>query len=76
VVLSVLGDDLTPARLAALTKTEIKDLAEEFAASFESDAPTEKQVKGAIADTLTRWPAGSLGEKAPPQPARRPPKQR
>jgi hypothetical protein len=71
VVLSVLGDDVTPARLAALSSGEVAALAEEFGEYFESEAPKVKQVKGAIADALARWPVGSLGEEAPPRPARR-----
>jgi hypothetical protein len=63
VVWSVVGDDVTPARLAALTRAEIASLAKEFGDYFESDAPAVKQVKEAIAQTLARWPVGSLGEK-------------
>jgi hypothetical protein len=63
VITTVLGDDVTPTDLAALTKAQITALAEEFADFFDCDAPTAKQIKDAIADTLKRWPVGSLGEQ-------------
>jgi hypothetical protein len=62
-VFSGLGDDVTPSRLAALTRAEVAALAREFGEYFESDAPTVKQIKDAISQTLARWPVGSLGEK-------------
>ncbi len=64
VVCSVLGDDVTPADLAALTKAQVAALAQEFGEYFESDPPSVKQIKDAIAQTLARWPVGSLGEEA------------
>jgi len=63
VICTVLGDDVTPTDLAALTKAQVDALAEEFADFFDCDAPTAKQIKEAIAATLKRWPVGSLGDK-------------
>lgn len=64
VVWSMTGHGVTPARLAALTKSEIVALARKFGEYFASDAPTVEQIEGAIAYTLWRWPVGSLGETA------------
>jgi hypothetical protein len=63
VVWSVVGDEVTPGRLAALTRAQVAALAKEFGEYFESEATTVKQVKDAIAKTLARWPVGSLGEE-------------
>jgi hypothetical protein len=62
VVWLVAGRDVTPARLAALTQPEVVTLARKFGEYFESDAPSVQQIKDAIAETLARWPVGSLGE--------------
>src|SRR5438132_8280462 len=62
VVWSVVGHDVTPARLAGLTEAQVANLTQKFGEYFGSDAPTVEQVKGAIAHTLARWPIGSLGE--------------
>ena len=64
VVWAVVGDSVTPAQLAALTAAEVSALAGKFGEYFECDSPTVEQVKNAIAQTLARWPVGSLGEKA------------
>ena len=64
VVWLVAGRDVTPARLAALTQPEVVTLARKFGEYFESDAPSVQQIKDAIAQTLARWPAGSLDETA------------
>ncbi len=63
VVCLVLGDDVTPACLAKVTNEQVRAIADEFAEFFDSNAPTAKQIKDAIRDTLKRWPVGSLGEK-------------
>jgi hypothetical protein len=63
VVCSVAGDDVTPARLAQLSETEVAAIAQEFAEQFECKAPSARKMKAAIAQTLARWPVGSLGEE-------------
>jgi hypothetical protein len=55
---------VTPARLASLTQPEAVTLARKFGEYFESDAPSVQQIKDAIAQTLARWPVGSLDETA------------
>ena len=62
VVWSVAGYEVNPAQLAALNEAQLVTLAKKFGEYFESDAPTVEQVKDAIADTLARWPVGSLDE--------------
>jgi hypothetical protein len=62
VVWLVAGREVTPARLAALTEPEILTLASKFGEYFESDAPSVQQIKDAIAQTLARWPVGSLDQ--------------
>jgi len=63
VVCSVAGDDVTPARLAQLSEAEVAAIAQEFAEQFECKAPSARKIKAAIAQTLARWPVGSLGEE-------------
>ena len=58
----VLGRNVTPNDLAALSDERIVALAQSFGKWFDSEAPSVEQMKQAIASTLTRWPAGSLGE--------------
>lgn len=62
VIWAVLGYDVTPARLAALTEAQVGDLARKFSDCFGSELPTVSQIREAIARTLARWPVGSLGE--------------
>ena len=62
VVWAVVGRDVTPRRLAALSEAEIEALSREFGEYFETDAPSADAIREAIADTLARWPVGSLGE--------------
>jgi hypothetical protein len=62
VVWAVAGEDVTPRQLAALSAAQVKALAQKFSEYFASDPPTVKQVREAIAQTLFRWPVGSLGE--------------
>jgi len=59
---SVLGQDVTPTSLASLSAAQVSALAAGIGAYFESEPPTPGQVQDAIARTLARWPAGSLGE--------------
>src|SRR6516165_1322058 len=63
VVCTVVGDDVTPTRLAQLSEAEVAAVAEEFAVQFECKAPSARKIKTAIAQTLARWPVGSLGEE-------------
>lgn len=60
VIWSVLGQDVIPATLAALTDREIAKLAQSFGEYFGIDAPTVEQVKKALSRTLARWPIGSI----------------
>jgi hypothetical protein len=62
-VWSVLGRDVTPTSLAGLSPSQLSALAAGIGAYFEVEPPTVEQVKDAIAQTLARWPVGSLGEK-------------
>jgi hypothetical protein len=62
VVWLVAGQDVTPARLAALSEPEVATLARKFGEYFECNAPSVQQIRDAIADTLARWPVGSLDE--------------
>jgi hypothetical protein len=63
VVCSALGDDVTPAQLARLSPSELAAIAQEFGEQFECKAPSARKIKAAIAQTLARWPVGSLGEE-------------
>lgn len=62
VIWSVLGRDVTPTRLAALSEPQIAVLALKFGEYYESDPPTVRQIKDALALVLMRWPVGSLNE--------------
>ena len=62
VVWHVVGEDVTPATLAALGDAKIAELAKSFGEDFECDPPTVEQIRDAISHTLARWPVGSLGE--------------
>jgi hypothetical protein len=62
VVWAVAGCNVTPTGLAALTESQVVELSRQFGAYFECDPPTVEQIRAAIVRTLTRWPAGSLGE--------------
>ncbi|MBC8162461.1 MAG: hypothetical protein H7Z42_14720 [Roseiflexaceae bacterium] len=62
VVWSVVGRGVTPRVLDALTDAQIVALSQEFGEYFGSQAPSVEQIKAAIAQTLGRWPVGSLDE--------------
>ena len=62
VVWQVAGYEVTPARLASLNDAEIAALSVAFGPFFDCDAPSIEQIREAVADTLARWPVGSLGE--------------
>src|SRR5262245_59144303 len=62
VVWAMVGRDVPPRRLAALSATEVEALAERFGIYFDSNAPTVGQIREAISRTMARWPVGSLGE--------------
>ena len=62
VVWSVLGFDVTPSRLAALTQDDVAALAQRFGEYFEVESPTIDQIRVAVSRTLARWPAGPVGE--------------
>ena len=62
VVWSVVGINVTPTSLAALTDAQIVALSHKFGEYFGSQSPSVDQIKEAIAQTLARWPVGSLGE--------------
>jgi hypothetical protein len=64
VIQNTLGKNLTPSDLASLTTSELHVLADEFANFFEVEAPSITQLEEAVADTLARWPVGSLGENS------------
>jgi hypothetical protein len=59
---AVLGTNITPTQLAQLSPETIATIAQQFGEYFECEAPTVAQIEGAIDQTLTRWPIGSLGE--------------
>lgn len=56
----VLGNEVGPDRLAVLSEVEVALLASGFGRYFEVENPTAEQVRAAIAETLARWPVGSL----------------
>jgi hypothetical protein len=62
VIWSVAGREVTPTRLAGLSEAELSHLARRFGEWADCDPPTVEQIKRAIAQTLARWPVGSLGE--------------
>ncbi len=62
VVWSLVGRDVTPARLAAMSEAEVVALAQKFGTYFESDPPSPDQVREAIAETLARWPVDSFND--------------
>lgn len=62
VLWEVLGTNFTPTILASLHDSQIELLATAFGRYFECESPSEDQIKNAIADSLARWPPGSLGE--------------
>jgi hypothetical protein len=64
VVCQAVGDEVTPARLAALTPADLRRLSAAFGEYFSSAAPSVRQLEAAVATTLARWPVGSLGERA------------
>ena len=60
------GRDVTPTRLAGLGGPQVAVLARRFGEYFGCEPPSVSQVRDAVAQTLTRWPVGSLGEAAEP----------
>jgi len=62
VVWDVVGRNVTPRKLAALSNDEIVSLSQRFGEYFELESPSIENIKEAIARTLARWPVGSLGE--------------
>ena len=59
---NTLGHNLTPSDLASLLESELQVLADEFTDYFEVDGINLEQLEAVVADTLARWPVGSLGE--------------
>ena len=45
-----------------LTDEELVTLGQRFAKYFECESPSVEKIKGAITQTLARWPVGSLGD--------------
>jgi hypothetical protein len=66
VVWSVAGRDVTPARLAWFGASQVATLARRFGEYFGCEPPSESQVRDPIAQTLARWPVGSLDGDAKP----------
>ena len=66
VVCEAVGQEVTPARLAALTRADLERLRMAFGSYFDCGAPSLRQVKAAVEVSLARWPVGSLGEAAEP----------
>lgn len=64
IVCEQVGDEVTPSRLAALTRTELERLRKAFGSYFECSPPSLAQVKAAVKMSLARWPVGSLGDSA------------
>ncbi|MFO0956635.1 MAG: hypothetical protein U0800_04100 [Isosphaeraceae bacterium] len=60
------GREVTPARLAELEGPQVAALARRIGEYFGCEPPSEAQVRKAIAQTLFRWPVGSLDEEAEP----------
>jgi hypothetical protein len=61
---AVLGANITPTQLAQLSPETIATIAHQFGEYFECEAPTVEQIQAAIAQTLFRWPIGSIDENA------------
>lgn len=64
VICGVLGEAVSPERLAALDKTKLVLLAKAFGKYFESPAPTTQQIQKAIAATIYRCPVKSKEKDA------------
>lgn len=62
IVCKQVGDEVTPSRLAALTRTDLERLRMAIGSYYECRPPSLAQVKTAIKVCLARWPVGSLGE--------------
>lgn len=62
VVWSVAGRAVTPKGLATLTDAQRAELCHQFGAYFGTASPSLAQIDEAIAQTLARWPIGSVGE--------------
>ncbi|WP_458095784.1 hypothetical protein [Roseomonas sp. WA12] len=54
---SVLGPQVTPQFLAALSGAELVRLADDFGHYFQAPSPSVTQIEAGIAFTLARWPA-------------------
>ena len=59
VIWEVVGRDVTPADLEALSEMKLQDLATAFGHYFECDAPSVEQIRTGVSRTLARWPADS-----------------
>jgi hypothetical protein len=59
VLCTVLGEHVTPARLAAVIDSEITEIARQFGEFFECVPPSPHKIRLAIIKTLARWPNGS-----------------
>jgi hypothetical protein len=64
IVCEQLVDEVTPSRLAALTRSDLERVRKAFGSYFECNPPSLAQVKAAVKVSLARWPVGSLGESA------------
>lgn len=60
VIAVVLGEEVTPDLLSAISSEQVAELAIQFGVYFAVDPPSHEQVRSAIAGTLRRWPVGSL----------------
>ena len=61
VIWEVIGRDVTPAALQALSEARLEELAIAFGRYFECEAPSAEQVRTGISRTLARWPVDSSG---------------
>jgi hypothetical protein len=62
VIWSVLGRDVTPRQLADLSEEQIVALSEAFGTYFGTEPPVVERIRAAVAESLARYPVGSLGE--------------
>ena len=82
IVCKQVGDEVTPWRLATLTRADLERLRKAFGSYFECNPPSLAQVKSAVKVSLARWPVGSLGESSDqdggskPSPGSRSPRRR
>lgn len=62
VLWAAIGKQITPNQLSKLTATEVEAWGRKFGDYFGCDPPSTAQIREAIANTLARWPVGSLDE--------------